>query len=132
MNGYKDGTYGGPMKGLMKGQVTPLSATDIEEIANKIKKDFTMKKILLTTALLATAVFANPYAKCVPCHGANGEKVALGKSKVINTMTKSEIIEAMNGYKDGTYGGPMKGLMKGQVTPLSATDIEEIANKIGK
>lgn len=91
-----------------------------------------MKKILLLTSILACAAFANPYAKCIGCHGANGEKVALGKSKVIKDMTKAEIIAAMKGYKDGSYGGPMKGLMKGQAMPLSDADIEAIANQIGK
>jgi cytochrome c553 len=38
----------------------------------------------------------------------------------------------MAGYKDGTYGGPMKGLMKGQVATLSDADIQEIAAKIAK
>ena len=47
-------------------------------------------------------------------------------------MTKSEIVAALNGYKDGSYGGPMKGLMKGQVAKLSAADIQAIADKIGK
>lgn len=91
-----------------------------------------MKKILLLTSILACTAFANPYAKCVGCHGANGEKAAMGKSKVIKDMTKAEIATAMKGYKDGSYGGPMKGLMKGQVAPLSDADIEAIANKIGK
>ncbi len=91
-----------------------------------------MKKALLLTTILACIAFANPYQKCVGCHGANGEKVALGKSKIIKDMTKAEIITAMKGYKEGTYGGPMKGLMKGQATSLSDADIEAIANKIGK
>ncbi len=91
-----------------------------------------MKKILLLTSILACAAFANPYAKCVACHGANGEKVALGKSKIIKDMTKAEIIASMKGYKDGTYGGPMKGVMKPQVASLSDADIEAIANQIGK
>ncbi len=91
-----------------------------------------MKKILLLTSILACAAFANPYAKCIGCHGANGEKVALGKSKVIKDMTKADFIAAMKGYKDGSYGGPMKGLMKGQVAPLTDAQIEEIANKIAK
>jgi cytochrome c553 len=38
----------------------------------------------------------------------------------------------MKGYKDGSYGGAMKGLMKGQVAALSDADIEAIAQKIGK
>jgi len=91
-----------------------------------------MKKIILLTTILACAAFANPYAKCVACHGANGEKVALGKSKVIKDMPKAEFIAALKGYKDGSYGGPMKGLMKGQVTGLSDADIEAIADQIVK
>jgi len=92
-----------------------------------------MKKLVVAASLLAACVaFANPYAKCVGCHGANGEKVALGKSKIIKDMTKADFIAAMKGYKDGSYGGPMKGLMKGQVNGLSDADIEAIANQIAK
>ena len=92
-----------------------------------------MKKLVVVASLLTACVaFANPYAKCVGCHGANGEKVAMGKSKVIKDMTKADFIAAMKGYKDGSYGGPMKGLMKGQVSSLSDADIEAIANQIAK
>ncbi len=91
-----------------------------------------MKKVVLLTSILACVAFANPYQKCAGCHGANGEKVALGKSKVIKDMTKADFIAAMKGYKDGSYGGPMKGLMKGQAAPLSDADIEAIANQIAK
>jgi len=91
-----------------------------------------MKKIILLSSLLAVVALANPYAKCAGCHGANGEKSALGKSKVIKDMTKADFISAMKGYKDGSYGGPMKGLMKGQVATLSDADIEALANQIAK
>lgn len=91
-----------------------------------------MKKILLLTTLLACVAFANPYTKCAGCHGANGEKAALGKSKIIKDMTKAEIVTALKGYKDGSYGGPMKGLMIAQSKLLSDADIELIANQIGK
>jgi len=94
-----------------------------------------MKKIILATAILglgANILLADPYTRCVGCHGATGEKVALGKSKIIKDMTKQEIVDAMVGYQKGTYGGPMKGLMTGQVKTLSQADIESIANKIGK
>ncbi|WP_375723949.1 cytochrome C [Arcobacter sp. KX21116] len=91
-----------------------------------------MKKILLLTSILACVAFANPYAKCVACHGANGEKAALGKSKIIKDMSKAEIVSALKGYKDGTYGGPMKGVMKAQVATLSDADIQTIADQIGK
>ncbi len=91
-----------------------------------------MKKIILLTTILACALFADPYAKCVACHGANGEKAAMGKSKIIKDMTKAEFIAALKGYKDGTYGGALKGLMAGQVTSLSDADMEALANQIVK
>lgn len=92
-----------------------------------------MKKLVVAASLLAACVaFANPYAKCIGCHGANGEKAALGKSKVIKDMTKADFIAAMKGYQDGSYGGAMKGLMKGQAASLSDADIEAIAAKIAK
>jgi len=81
--------------------------------------------IIGSTSLMADG--ASSYKKCSACHGVNAEKAALGKSKVINAMSEQELTEAINGYKDGTYGGPMKGLMKGQVTSLDDAQIEEIA-----
>jgi cytochrome c553 len=91
-----------------------------------------MKKIALLSTILACSLFANPYDKCVACHGAQGEKAAMGKSKIIKDMTKADFITAMKGYKDGSYGGPLKGLMKGQVQALSDADIEAMANQIAK
>ncbi|MDF1881244.1 cytochrome C [Sulfurimonas sp. MAG313] len=93
-----------------------------------------MKKVLVFLAVLglSTAAMADAYAKCAGCHGAHGEKKALGKSKVIKEMSKSDIVAALKGYKDGSYGGPMKGLMKGQVASLSDADMTAISEKIGK
>ena len=92
-----------------------------------------MKKIIIAASLLTACVaFANPYVKCVACHGATGEKVALGKSKIIKDMTKAEIVASLKGYQDGTYGGAMKGLMVGQVKGLDDASIQAIADQIGK
>lgn len=96
-----------------------------------------MKKIISIGLLvgLATLSFADgaaSYKRCAGCHGANGEKVALGKSKIIKDMTKAEIESSLLGYQNGTYGGAMKGLMVGQVKSLSGADIKDIANLIGK
>lgn len=94
-----------------------------------------MKKSLLLamimSAVLSAADGSALFKKCAACHGAAGEKQALGKSKVINTMSPSEIETALNGYKDGTYGGTMKALMKGQAAPLSEEEIKAIAAYIG-
>jgi cytochrome c553 len=86
--------------------------------------------ILGITAMLAAADGAALYKKCAACHGANGEKKALGKSKVIKEMSKEDIVASLNGYKDGSYGGAMKALMKGQVASMSAADAEAIADYI--
>ncbi len=92
-----------------------------------------MKKIVIaTTVLTACFAFANPYAKCVACHGANGEKVALGKSKIIKDMTKADFVAALKGYKDGTYGAAMKAMMTGQVKDMSEADMNAIADQIIK
>jgi len=93
-----------------------------------------MKKVVVLLAVLglSSLAMADAYQKCAACHGATGEKKALGKSKVMSEMTKAEIATAMHGYQDGTYGGAMKGLMAGQVKGLTAEDITFIAEKIGK
>ena len=89
-----------------------------------------MKKTLVTlsvVAIAATSTFAANTAACVGCHGANFEKAALGKSKVVKDMTKENIVTALKGYKDGSYGGAMKGVMKGQVASYSDADIAAVA-----
>ncbi|MBN2896614.1 MAG: c-type cytochrome [Campylobacterales bacterium] len=91
----------------------------------------TLLMILGLSALLLANDAASAYQKCASCHGATGEKSALGKSRIINTMPKAEIKTALKGYQDGSYGGPMKALMKGQVATLSDAQIELIAEHIG-
>jgi cytochrome c-type protein NapB len=80
----------------------------------------------------ATAAAAPDLGVCKGCHGANFEKKAMGKSKEVNTMSKADIATALKGYKDGSYGGAMKGIMKGQVASFDDAAIEAIANTIGK
>jgi len=95
-----------------------------------------MKKIVIASAAtlaLATAAMAavNTHA-CAGCHGAHFEKHALGKSKIVKDLTHAQIATALKGYKHGTYGGPMKGVMKGQVAKYSDADLEAVAQTIGK
>ena len=92
-----------------------------------------MKKIVIAASLLVASVaFANPYAKCATCHGAAGEKAALGKSKTIKDMTKADFVSALKGYQDGTYGGAQKGLMTGQVKGMDEATMNAIADVIIK
>jgi len=86
--------------------------------------------IVLASTTLAASDGANLYKKCAGCHGVNAEKKALGKSQVIKGWEESKTIAALKGYKDGTYGGVMKGVMKGQVASLNEAKIESLAKYI--
>ena len=94
----------------------------------------TLKTLVIAGAIIgSTTLMADGgalYKKCAGCHGQAGEKVALGKSKVIQNMSEDELNTAINGYKDGTYGGAMKGLMKGQVAKLSTDDVASLSTYI--
>lgn len=70
------------------------------------------------------------YKTCASCHGQKGEKEALGKSLVIAGWDKERTIKAMNGYKDGSYGGVMKNIMKPQVENKTDAEIEALATFI--
>ena len=70
------------------------------------------------------------FTVCAGCHGSNAEKQALGKSKIIKGWSVAKITKALNGYKDGTYGGMMKGVMKSQASKLSDSDIKAVAEYI--
>lgn len=96
-----------------------------------------MKTTKILAGLLiigATSLFAADgaglFKACTACHGANGEKAALGKSQIIKGWDAAKTEASLKGYKDGSYGGAMKGVMKGQVARLSDEDIKAVAAHI--
>ncbi len=95
-----------------------------------------MKKMLLSviaaTSLMLASDIPDQYQKCIGCHGVSGEKQAFGKSLRLSEMTSVDISHALLGYQDGSYGGPMKGLMKAQIAGLDDLDIVIIADYLGK
>jgi cytochrome c553 len=95
----------------------------------------TLTKILVVSSILSlTSLMANEgetiFKACAGCHGQNAEKSALGKSQIIKGWEKQKIVKALKGYKEGTYGGVMKGVMKGQVSRLDDNKIEAVASYI--
>ena len=90
----------------------------------------TIKLLALGTFLAGSSLYAASTAACAGCHGQHFEKVAMGKSKVVKDMSEADILISLKGYKDGTYGGAMKGLMKGQVANLSDADMAAMAKSI--
>ena len=103
-----------------------VEATKVPEIKTEVKEEVVPKELAIVQT--GDAIFKS----CSACHGNNAEKKALGKSQVIKGWESTKIINALNGYKAGTYGGAMKGLMKGQVLKLSDADIKEVAGYISK
>lgn len=98
-------------------------------------KGYIMKAKLLITALIASVALSSAqadegkslYGKCIGCHGLNGEKKAMNVSKIINEMPQEEIAKSLRGYKTGTYGGNMKGVMRAQVASYSDAQIDDVA-----
>ena len=71
------------------------------------------------------------YKNCAGCHGENGEKEALNKSKLIGGQEVNVTVKELTAYKDGEldqYG--LGNIMKLQVSTLSESDIEELAEYI--
>ncbi|DAB33111.1 MAG TPA: cytochrome C [Sulfurospirillum sp. UBA11407] len=94
-----------------------------------------MKKTLLALLFVATSSLfaadgATLYKKCAVCHGAKAEKKALNKSQIIQGWSVDNLVASMKGYQAGTYGGALKGTMKGQVANLKDEDIKALAEYI--
>jgi cytochrome c553 len=110
-------------------------ATEAVESATKTVTESATKAVEPVKKAVAEATSADGktiFKACIGCHGASAEKPALGKSKVIKGCDAAKVEEALNGYKNGTYGGAMKALMKGQASKLSDNDIKAVAEYISK
>lgn len=68
--------------------------------------------------------------KCASCHGKQGEKAALNKSQIIAGWEKERTLSALKGYKDGSYGSSLKGIMKGQVGGLNDQQLQAVSEYI--
>jgi cytochrome c553 len=94
-----------------------------------------MKKIaiglLFASSTLLMADGAALFKKCAGCHGANGEKKALGKSAVIKGLDAAAVAKDLEGYKAGTTNkNGMGGVMKGQVATYTPEQIKEVSEYI--
>ena len=108
-----------------------------EPIKSVIKKEKEIKKEVVLESkktqikeIVKTKDGESLYASCSACHGKKGEKKALGKSAVIQAWSADKTIKALNGYKNSTYGGALKAMMKGQVSKLSDEDIKALSEYI--
>ncbi len=51
----------------------------------------------------------------------------MGKSKIVKDMSLKDIVASLKGYKAGTYGDALKGMMMVQVKDLSDSDIDAMS-----
>lgn len=97
-----------------------------DKVEGEIKEVTTQASV--NTSIDATVLFTT----CAACHGQKAEKSALGKSQVIAGWDKQRIVDAINGYKEGTYGGIMKNVMAGHVMNKTDVEIDALAELISK
>ena len=98
----------------------------VQEEVKEIKKEEPKKVVK------ATKSGAEVFKACVACHGKHAEKTALNKSKVIKGWDAAKVSAALNGYKNGTYGGSMKALMIGQVGFLTDDEVQSVSEYISR
>lgn len=127
-----------------KAEVAPAveAAAPVEEAAPAAAEKATPAETPAAAEAAAPAEETAPVAKeaapaaavnlsaCGACHGANFENAAMGVSKIVKDMSQEEIVAALKGYKAGTYGGAMKGVMQGQVAAFDDAMIEAAAAQI--
>jgi cytochrome c553 len=101
---------------------------ELKEVLNKHK--LLKPEITILEPIIVEAKKEIDLNSCMSCHGKEFEKKALGKSKIVKEMSKKEIIEAMNGYKNDTYGGTLKAAMKPHAIKHNSEEIDMIAEQI--
>ncbi|MDR0666414.1 MAG: c-type cytochrome [Campylobacteraceae bacterium] len=104
-------------------KITNESANTIEAVKQKADDAAKVITAPLTNADKGKKLFMT----CMPCHGAKAEKSAVNKSQIINKWSKEQILNALKGYKDGTYGGAFKAQMIPTAKRLSDADMEELS-----
>lgn len=117
---FKNGTLD---KDLSKNISTPIEdknikSTILEEVAISTSNELTAEDLEINLD------------GCKSCHGYEFNKQALGKSVDITGMTLDELKNSMKGYKNGTYGGPMKAIMSMHVKKYTDEEIDAIAQTI--
>jgi cytochrome c553 len=94
-----------------------------------------MKRIFLLivpSAIIFAASAQNIVSNiCAECHGKNMAESCMGVSKSPNSLTKVEILAALNGYKEGKRSEySMGSTMTEKLSNLSTNDIEELSEYI--
>ena len=111
--------------------VTNDAVAKTKEVAKDVADEVQISAAAVSDSLSSTNEAGKAvYKACASCHGNNAEKPALGKSQVIKGWSVSKVENALHGYIDGSYGGSMKAIMKGQAARLSKDELNAVAEYI--
>lgn len=114
----------------------PAAAEVVESVEEKVEE--VAETVEESTAEVAETVTAKveevtapsgekAYSTCVGCHGANGEG---GVGPRLNNQTVADIVTKLEKYKAGEQIGPMTAMMAPMAQPLSAEDMQAVAEYI--
>ncbi|MBU1659278.1 c-type cytochrome [bacterium] len=104
----------------------------VKELKERIVEPVQAATIQRTIAPTPLKTGETIYKACGNCHGANAQKAALNKSQIIQGWNAEKIADALNGYKEGSYGGAMKAVMNTQASKLSDSEIHLVSEYISK
>jgi len=91
---------------------------------------------IVSVALLAAVAFSADgsalYGSCKGCHGASGEKVALGIAPALKGQGGEALLTKLKGYKDGSYQIQAKTapMMLKMVQKFDDTELKTLADYI--
>ena len=117
--------------GCSEDNKTAIKVDTIEEVPKEQSQKQAEQEVVAVVEVVARTG-EDIFKSCSGCHGADASKKALGKSQVIKGWSSEKIIDALNGYKAGTYGGATKAVMQGQAAALSEEDMKLLADYISK
>ena len=98
-----------------------------------------MKKILIALSVLVCLFsFSVGFAaedgaalfktRCQSCHGADGSKIPPGSAAAIKGQNSADMLKALEGYRDGTFGGARKHVMVNIVKRLSDEQMKSVSD----
>ncbi len=115
-----------------KEEVTSVVVEETKAIVEDVKAAAAAEALVVVETPAVTVDVVSIYKVCAGCHGVDASKSALNKSQIIKGWNAKKIADALHGYKTGTYGGAMKGLMGAQVSKLGDAEIEALSIHISK
>lgn len=73
---------------------------------------------------------ASLYKSCQGCHGAQGEKMAMGVGHPLKGQSAEDLLKKMHGYKDGSYGDGKKAVMENMLKRFDDAQLKALADHI--